>query len=199
MKARAATRGFTLVEMLVALLIFAVLAGAGVGLLRASVDTQQAVNGALADLGTAARLRSLLGADLGQAVVRPVADAPTGFLGEAGNLVMVRAAEPAERVAGQAGLQALRWTLEGDRLVRAQVTADGRPSGPSATLAREVAGLALRYRARTGEWRSSWPTAASDPVLPVAVELTLQRRNEAPVRLVVALPEGPAPALGAPA
>lgn len=199
MTPRAATRGFTLVEMLVALLIFAVLAGAGVGLLRASVDTQQAVNGALADLGTAARLRMLLGADLGQAVARPMADAPTGFAGDPSSLVMVRAAEPAERVAGQAGLQALRWTVEGDRLVRAQITADGRPAGPSATLAQDVAGLALRYRSPTGDWRSSWPTTASDAALPVAVELTVQRRGEAPVRLVVALPEGPAPALGAPA
>ena len=36
-------RGFTLVEMLVALSIFAMIAAMGVGLLRSSVDTQDAV------------------------------------------------------------------------------------------------------------------------------------------------------------
>ena len=36
--------GFTLVEMLVALGIFALLAGAGVGLLRSSLDVQSSVD-----------------------------------------------------------------------------------------------------------------------------------------------------------
>ena len=36
-------RGFTLIEMLVALSLFAAIAAIGVGLLRSSVDTQDAV------------------------------------------------------------------------------------------------------------------------------------------------------------
>ena len=41
--------GFTLVEMMVALVIFAILAAAGVMILRSSVDTQTAVEARLAD------------------------------------------------------------------------------------------------------------------------------------------------------
>jgi general secretion pathway protein J len=191
-------RGFTLVEMLVALLIFAMLAGAGVGLLRASVDTQQAVGKALADLGEAARLRLLLNGDLSQAVARPLAIAPTGFAGEGSRMVLVRTVEPAERTAGEAGLQALRWSLDEDRLVRTEISPDGQASGPAAVLAREVTGLAFRYRNAAGEWQGAWSSGANDAPLPTAVELQVTTAEAAPVSLVVALPQGRAPVPAAP-
>ncbi len=43
--------GFTLVEMLVALSIFAAIAAMGVTLLRSSIDTQDAVQGRLKTMG----------------------------------------------------------------------------------------------------------------------------------------------------
>ena len=65
-------RGFTLVEMLVALAIFAGIATIGVGLLRASVDTQGAVQDRLGAMGAVNRLRSIMAGDLAQAALRPV-------------------------------------------------------------------------------------------------------------------------------
>lgn len=185
--------GFTLVEMVVALFIFAILAGAGVGLLRASVDTQEAVDGALADLGSAARLRALLAADLSQAVVRPLEGLPAGFLGGGSELRLVRTFEPAERIAGASGLQAIRWQVQGGRLVRQSVTPDGADVGPAAILARDVAGLSLRYRSSDGNWRTAWAPTGTEEPLPRAVELRVQRRGSAEVTMIVALPEGPAP------
>lgn len=182
-----AERGFTLVEMVVALVIFALLASAGVGLLRASVDTQEKVGEALADLGSAARLRTLLQADLAQVVVRPVAGAPTGFAGEGSSLLLVRAFDPAGRESGSTGLQVVRWSLAQGSLVRQSLTPAGALQGPSAALSGEVASLQFRYRGADGSWRSTW----SDPGLPAAVEVAVQRRGEAPVTLVVALPQGP--------
>src|SRR3546814_12910032 len=46
--------GFTLVEMMIALSIFAAIAAMGVGLLRSSVDTQDAVQARLQEIGRAA-------------------------------------------------------------------------------------------------------------------------------------------------
>ena len=65
-----ARNGFTLVELLVALTIFALLAAAGVSLLSISVTTQGQVTARLdadADVG---RTLSLLGQDLAQAEPR---------------------------------------------------------------------------------------------------------------------------------
>src|SRR3546814_16487669 len=64
-------RGFTLVEMLVALSIFAAIAAMGVALLRSSVDTQDAVQERLKAMGGINRLRAVMANDLAQAVQRP--------------------------------------------------------------------------------------------------------------------------------
>lgn len=188
-----ATRGFTLVEMIVALFIFAVLAGAGVSLLRASVSTQEAVDGALADLGAAARLRALFVADLSQVVPRPVEGAPRGFAGSLGEVRLVRSFAPAERVQGGSGLQSIRWQLQGANLVRQTVTPDGRALIAPATLVRDVARLSLRYRAEDGGWRDRWEPAVNEAPLPRAVELRIQQRGQPEVTVLVALPQGPPP------
>ena len=193
MTPRPSEGGFTLVEMIVALLIFAILAGAGVTLLRSSVNTQEAVGDALADLGAAARLRALLSNDLAQVVVRPVDGAPTGFAGTANDLRLVRTFEPADRVPGSSGLQAIRWQVLSGNLVRQSITPAGTASGPAAILARDVAAFSVRYRAADGGWRSLWTPLATEAPLPRAVELRLQRRGQAETSLLIALPDGPAP------
>ena len=193
MKRLPASAGFTLVEMVVALLIFALLASAGVGLLRASVDTQQAVEKALADLGATARLRVLLSSDLSQAVSRPLDGAPRGFVGSASEFKLVRLFEPAEQVRGASGLQAVRWRIDGDRLVRQSIAPGGEALGVPSVLARNVATFALRYRAADGGWRTGWDALPSEAPMPRAVELRLQQRDRAAVTILVALPEGPAP------
>jgi general secretion pathway protein J len=192
--------GFTLVEMLVALLIFALLAAAGVGLLRASVETQAAVESRLADLAAAVRLRTLLASDLAQAVDRPGRDegggTRPGFVGLSGELRLVRAGWSDPAGAGRPELQAVRWDADGGTLQRSALTAlDGGRNGPAAVLARDLARAAFRYRGPGGEWRTEWQPAPGEPSLPAAVELSLERRGEATVTLVLALPQGSVPDL----
>lgn len=64
--------GFTLVEVLVALAIFAMIASAGVGLLSFAIDNRLAVRDASERTADFQRTRALLRADLGQAAPRRV-------------------------------------------------------------------------------------------------------------------------------
>lgn len=189
MRPAPAERGFTLVEMIVALLIFALLAVAGVTILRASVDTHDAVSERLAELGAAARLRTLLQLDLAQAVVRPIVGAPMGFAGDPGSLLLVRSFDEADRQPGSTGLQGVRWAVRQNGLARETVGSDGGVLGDPVVLARDVQSVDFRFRAADGRWSQAW---SGPPALPAAVEMRLQRQGEAPVTIVVGLPHGPA-------
>ena len=188
--------GFTLVEMLVALVIFALLAGAGVGLLRGSVGTQEAVAGKLADLAASERLRVLLASDLAQALDRPSRDAGGGtrpaFVGDEQWLRLVRGGWTGAD--GRAALQAVAWRVADGNLTRqGGASVDGELDGTAAPLLREVTRAGFRYRAQSGEWRTGWAPAATEAPLPAAVELTVQRAGEAAWRMVLALPPIPGP------
>lgn len=188
--------GFTLVEMLVALVIFALLAGAGVGLLRGSVGTQEAVAGKLADLAASERLRVLLASDLAQALDRPSRDAGGGmrpaFVGDEQGLRLVRGGWTDAN--GHAALQAVAWRVVAASLTRQGSPAvDGELDGTAASLLGRVTRAAFRYRAKSGEWRRAWAPVATEPPLPAAVELTVLRSGEAAWRMVLALPPVPGP------
>jgi general secretion pathway protein J len=186
-----AESGFTLVEMLVALTVFALLAAAGVGILRSSVDTQSAVEGRLADVSAVGRLHTLLSSDLGQAVERPTrgpgGDRPA-FAGEAAAMRFVRAGWSNLEGATRSDLQRVEWRLDRSGLVRiGHRRLDGDDGGQPALFARGVAGLALRYRHPNGEWSSAFQSSP-DSALPAAVEVTLTRQGQEPLTFVVALP-----------
>ena len=74
MKGRA---GFTLVEVMVSLLIFAMLAGAGAAVLGGAIDNRFAIKAASDRVADLQRMRGLLRADLGQAAARR-SRGPTG-------------------------------------------------------------------------------------------------------------------------
>jgi general secretion pathway protein J len=69
--------GFTLVEVLVALAIFALLAGAGALVLSQTIDTRFALRAETDRIGDLQRMHAMLKADLAQAAPRRVR-APTG-------------------------------------------------------------------------------------------------------------------------
>ena len=78
--------GFTLVEVMIALLIFALLAGAGALVLGQSIETRFAVKANADRTAALQRTRALLRADLAQATARrvrgpPVRPAPQAIMG----------------------------------------------------------------------------------------------------------------------
>lgn len=191
--------GFTLIELMVALFIFAMLAAAGVSLLTFGVRAQAAATQRLEDVADLRRFSTLLGSDLAQALPR-IARAPDGqpvraFTGNDGRsdpLVMgyVRGGWTNPDGAPRAGIQRVDVTLTEGRLTRtAYPMVDGSAAPAGIVLADRVEQLTMRYRDRKGEWRPRWDNALLDTT-PAAVEMTVQRKGEPP--LVLAFVTGPA-------
>ena len=172
--------GFTLVELLVSLMIFGMLAAAGVALLSFSVRSQEAAEARLGELSQLRRLNSLLAGDLVQAAPRihrdeggEIRPAFVGSSGEAQGTALAFVRRGWENVDGgqRASLQKVEYRFENGRLVRiGYPLVDGAAPMAGITMLDEVAGLRLRFRDSEGSWRERWDP--SEPTqLPVAVEL----------------------------
>ncbi|TAJ64937.1 type II secretion system minor pseudopilin GspJ [Brevundimonas sp.] len=178
MKTRA---GFTLVEVMISLLIFAMLAGAGAAVLSATIDNRFAIKAASDRVGDLQRMRGLLRADLGQATARR-SRGPTGrpspqpLIGAAtpGDPVLVlnRAgwSNPGEQA--RPSLQRVEYRLVGDRLERrASSHLDGARPGPPQVLYRGVSDVAVAF-VRDGEAAPAFISSLDRP-LPDAVRISM--------------------------
>lgn len=184
-------QGFTLVELLVALLIFGMIAAAGVALLSFSVRARDMADARLDDVAAMRRAGALLTGDLAQAAPRIVRDeagavqpAFVGGTGAEGDiaLALVRRGWDNPEGAGRPSLQKVEYRLTGDRLERiAYRYLDGAAPMEPVTVLEGVETLSFRYRDSEGEWRERWdPTQITD--LPRAVEMVVDVRDGGPVR-----------------
>ena len=188
--------GFTLVEMLVALTIFALLAAAGVGLLRSSVDTQAAVERRLYELATLGRVDALLSSDLGQTVERPTraggGERPA-FIGQPSRMEFVRGGLTNLDGERRSDLQRVAWQFAGGALLRSgHRHLDGPDDGAAAAIARGLAEASFRYRGIDGNWSPAFQSSSVEP-LPAAVELIVVPPGGAPIALIIALPQSARP------
>jgi general secretion pathway protein J len=170
--------GFTLVELMVALLIFGLLSASGVALLSFGVDTRLRAAERVDALAATLRTRSLLTADLAQAAPRlhrrdDGTVAPAFRAGEDGTLLaFVRRGWSNDEGEPRASLQRVEYRLQDGRLERiAYARVDGAAPGPAAVLLTGVRAVELGYRVR-GEWRDRWDATRPD-ALPQAVEMII--------------------------
>lgn len=178
--------GFTLVELLVALLIFAMLSAAGVALLSQSARTGEAVERRLDRMADLRRARALLSADLAQAAPRPHRDeggaALPAFRGNSSFLSLVRRGRETEETARHPSLARIDYHIADGALIRtAYPMVDGSEPRGAARLIDGIVRHALRYRDRRGGWRTRWDPARADE-LPVAVELVIEREAGGAIR-----------------
>ena len=183
---RSAENGFTLIEMMVALLIFAMLAAAGVSLLTFSVRAQAGATLQLDAVADDQRMASLLASDLAQAVPRITRDvigasqpafSGTNGVGAAPVMRYVRSGWSNPDGQARASIQRVEIALDKGRLERRTFAmADGAAAGVTTVLADNVENVRLRYRDK-GVWTEAWqnPAPAS---LPRAVELIVKRKNQ---------------------
>jgi len=170
--------GFTLVEVVVALFIFAMLAAAGVALLSFAVRAQASSSVALAKVADDRRATALLIGDLGQAVPRVTrnadGDGRPAFQAEQGDLLL-------SYVRGGATPQYVEIRLEGGRLIRAAAPfADGAVARTPLVLAENVERAELRFRTKDA-WSDKWTPTRTDE-LPRAIELTVTAGGKASLK-----------------
>lgn len=180
--------GFTLVEMLVALVVFALLGLAATGVLAWVADNRGTVAAHSERLAQLQRARALLQADLGQAAVRRVRgpdgrQAPDAFTGATHRggashggpgplLAFVRRGWSNPDGASRASLQYVEYRLVDGRLERAtRPMLDGASAGDSRVLLDGIVDAAIGYH-HHGAWDHGWPGGAAE--LPAAVRLEIE-------------------------
>lgn len=177
-------RGFTLVEMLVAMVVFSLLAAAASGLLGVSLrnaETFERADAATRELQIA---RTIMRADFSQIARRPVRDAygaplPTVFTGgpapmEKPILTFVRHGwDNPGGADGRASLQYVEYAVvKGALIRRSRPYLDPTPETPvtTATLLSDVGQASVSFLAR-GQWSDRWVATAVQATLPEAIAL----------------------------
>ncbi|WP_343223486.1 type II secretion system minor pseudopilin GspJ [Lysobacter sp. GX 14042] len=183
----AAHCGFTLVEMLVALVVFALLGVAATTVLAWTADSREVVAEHSARLAELQRARVLLQGDLSQLAPRRVRSrdgtpARDAFLGAthrsgAGSgpqplMAFVRRGWGNPDASARASLQYVEYRLVDGRLERATRSAlDGAVTGDPRPVLTGITDASIEYHHR-GEWNHGWAGGVAE--LPTAVRLVLQ-------------------------
>jgi general secretion pathway protein J len=191
-------RGFTLVELLVALAIFALMSGFAYRGLTAMLDSREALQKESRKWRDVALFVGRLERDLAAALPRrayapsgtplaPISSsldstaAPGGLaVTRSGNALMENTLSAPQRVA---------WRLQDSRVERltwASVDAAPRDQPVATPILDSVTALTFRYLdSKSLEWRPVWSPPGNDEGLPAAVEMTLTLASgERIVRLV---------------
>lgn len=185
-------RGFTLLEMLAAVAVFAVMAAMAYGSLNTLVREYRQNEAQIARLAGLQRTMSMLASDFTQALPRGVreefhGDPVEAFLAgddKAYPLELTRGGWSNPGAMRRATLQRVAWRVDDERLLRFHwPLLDRAPQSPAVEtpLLEDVERVSWRLLDRSGEWRETWPPPDRPEgvrdELPVAVELTLDLRD----------------------
>lgn len=200
-------RGFTLIEVLVALALTALVAMMAYASLSAAISASQSTRSDAERLQTVDRLFQILQRDISQAVLRPVSDgygdiqpALRGGAIDGELLLLTRAGWPNARQQLRSDLQRVRYRSTGDTLWRDYWEHTDIAPGVQPISTRVASGLpAIRMRflgpgasnsgSESSEWRDSWLTQSRTDRLPLAVEVILELQAWGEIRRLLVLPD----------
>lgn len=191
MTARTANEaGFTLVEALVSLLVFSLIASGCVAMLMQSVESQRRVSAAHETLRELQTTRALLASDLAQMVLREVrgqdgARLPRFIGGDgAAPLQFVRArAEPGEAHARATALSLVSYRITEDAIIRAsRADPDGGGEMSERVMLSDVRNGRFEFFDGT-VWREAWLVGPEGGAPPRAVALVFESARYGEMRL----------------
>lgn len=192
--------GFTLVELLVALAVFAAMAAIAQAALSAVVAVRVALDQRSGEVDALARTLATIERDLRAVVARPVRidrenRLPALLAGE-GGLELSTLGRGGAGDATAARLERVAYALTGDRLERLRWPVPDRADGTRpdrAPMLEGVLALRSRYLAVDGRWHDRWPPAGAGAgaavPLPRAAEITLEHARLGRLLRLVELPE----------
>lgn len=198
--------GFSLIELVVALAVFAALAAAAYGGLAGIARTRGALAEKQDRLADIVRAVTTVERDLRQAVSRPVRGNSRGepvpaLVGGADRIELTRLGFANPRAEPRSNLERVVYAADAHALRRGRYAvldraADSRPA--IATLLGNVDALRFRYLGGDGVWRNVWPPAEIPPgtpdgvetagLLPRAVEFRIDTTDMGELRRVIELP-----------
>ena len=207
--------GFTLLELLIAIALFALLGLATYRMLEAVMRSDEVVRAQEVQLRELGRAMWSLERDITQALPRPVRDGygdeQNAFIGQmAGaedgvSLELTRSGWRNPTGMRRANLQRVRWRLAGDTLERVYWVVLDRDvdSEPRVQpVLDNVQALRLRYLDAENTWHEEWPPfdfGRGNPEeqarrLPLAVEVSVDHQRYGTITRLLRLPDGPTPA-----
>ncbi len=189
-------RGFTLLEVLVAMSIFAVIGLSANKMLRTMIDTHEITTAKNRDMASMVRVFNMMERDFSQIVPRRVRDE----YGESMAPLMVGTGQyfveltrtgwnnPAQ--VKRSALQRVAYEIEDEKLIRHfwLVLDRAQDSEPiSQELLDEVEGLRVNLLNEEGKGTDSWPDLDAENALPLAVEILLETKSMGEIRRVFTL------------
>ncbi len=194
-------RGFTLVEIMIAVFVFSVLAATAYATLNGTVQAVEVVNAKMTRLQALQRTVLTLENDFIQLSPRPVreelATAPSpALVARAGSDYLAeftRGGHSNPLFLPRPSLQRVAYVLDEDVLVRLQWPVLDRPQGTEVqevALLDGVTAVEFRYLPANGEWQDEWPGrgasgAAALRLRPRAVEITMLLEDYGEIRRLI--------------
>ncbi len=177
--------GFTLLELLIAVAIFALLSAGCYRIFRAVTGTSEVTTAIWEGTGELQKALLIIQKDFQQLAIRPVrnefGDQEPAFRADNGQIRFTRHGWRNFTGAPRSDLQRVRYLFDGGRLLRHYwQTLDRAPDTPhqEQVVLDNLQNFSVKFRDDKKRWHSSWPPASDKQserlkILPSAVEVTL--------------------------
>lgn len=196
------TRGFTLIEILVAVVVLSIMAVAAYAGLNALIRTRESDKRAMQGFKQLQLAMVTMTRDVEQAVARPIrhasGDMAAGMIGGNRNvpeLVFTRSGRPNPLQKPRSGVERIAYGIDGDDLVRYSYPVLDRtvePTPERRVLLKHVTSMEVSFMDQFGQVSPNWPPLNSAPhkydrIDPVAITITLDTKRWGKIERVIGI------------